>query len=530
MIRSLRRFLTGALALSCGLSCVSAAPAPGASAAAARCVQHGLLNDRALAQEESVMTGAAFLAALARLDDTPLPAAEWASRLALLPSDWSPAAPLTRAQAACLIDRLLTVRGVVLPDAGLPPFSDLAAQSASAAAAITRLQQGGLLCGSGGAFQPDAHLHHAQATLLLDRTWDALTAFRAERLNVTADDGYVLQGKLRLPARTQIDRVVVFLNGSGPNTYDNTRLFGDHPQSYFDVLAELCARQGAAFFSSSTRGVWPAPDEPLYCTIDPAAYQTYLPMQSVRDTESIVHALRAHPALSQAEVWLLGWSEGTMIAPKVAARGKVPVSGLLLAGYVHGTMAQTLDWQQTGGASMVSYCTYFDTDGDGQISPAEWEADPYAVRPALGLSEIPFSALDLDQDGLLTRADLAALLAPSRAALYDAIARQDDAWLAANYPVRLTSAWFRAHDAFPSNREMLTTLSLPVFLFHGEADANVPVQDARDALAQAQAAGRPALTLHTYPGHDHDLNAGVYLLGGTLPQGLHDLFQTLHLD
>lgn len=348
-------------------------------------------------------------------------------------------------------------------------------------------------------------------------------ACTSERMTIPSFDGYPLAGKLYLPRGQNPQALVVYVNGSGPNTYENTRaLTEDTTFSYFDLVAQGFTGQNAAFFSYSTRGVAPGSEPPYYCTIDPDAYQTYLPDNSVRDVAAIVAALRQDPRLSRARVYLLGWSEGTMIAPKAAQI--VPVDGLLLAGYVNGTMRETLDWQQNGGSSMVTYCLYFDTDGDGAVSRAEYEADPYGVRGALGLDQTAFPDLDVDGDGKLTAADFSLLLAPTRQALYAAIARGDDAWLAQNYPVRLTTAWFRAHDAFPPNRDMLTTLDIPITIFQGEADANVPVQDTREIQAQFAACGKTNLTVHTYPATDHDLNFSVYLSTGEWPQGWQDLF------
>lgn len=298
----------------------------------------------------------------------------------------------------------------------------------------------------------------------------------SEQMTIPSFDGYPLAGKLYLPRGQNPQALVVYVNGSGPNTYENTRTLTQGTTfSYFDLVAKGFTEQNAAFFSYSTRGVTPSSEPPYYCTIDPTAYQTYLPDHSVRDVAAIVTALRQDPRLSEARVYLLGWSEGSMIAPKAAQI--VPVDGLLLAGYVNGTMRETLDWQQTGGASMVTYCLYFDADSDGTVSRAEYEADPYGVRSALGLAQTAFSDIDVDGDGKLTAADFSHLLAPTRQALYAAIDRGDDTWLAQNYPVRLTTAWFRAHDAFPPNRDMLTTLDIPITIFQGEADANVPVQD-----------------------------------------------------
>lgn len=336
-------------------------------------------------------------------------------------------------------------------------------------------------------------------------------------------DAYPLEGRLYLPSDQSPRALVIYVNGSGPNTNQNTRqLSADATFSYFDLVASGFNEVGAAFLSYSTRGVTASDTPPFYHTVDPQAYQTYLPEHSVQDVAAIVRALRTDSRLHDCPIYLLGWSEGTMIAPKVAQL--VPVDGLLLAGYVNGTMQQVLDWQQTGGSSMVTYCLYFDADGDGRVSQAEYENDRYGVRPALGLDQVVFSELDADGDGQLTASDFAALLAPSRQALYDAITHSDDAWLAKNYPVRLTSAWFHAHSHFTPNRDMLTELDLPIVIFQGQADANVPVQDTLDIQAQFVALGKDKLTVHLYPNTDHDLNFASYLSTGVWPQAWCDLF------
>lgn len=344
-----------------------------------------------------------------------------------------------------------------------------------------------------------------------------------EALTISSFDAYPLEGRLYLPSNQLPHALVIYVNGSGPNTSQNTRqLSADATFSYFDLVASGFNEVGAAFFSYSTRGVTASDTPPLFHTVDPKAYQTYLPEHSVQDVAAIVRALRADARLHDCPIYLLGWSEGTMIAPKAAQL--VPVDGLLLAGYVNGTMQEVLDWQQTGGSSMVTYCLYFDADNDGSISQAEYESDPYSVRPALGLDQAAFSELDADGDGQLTDSDFAVLLAPSRQALYDAIARSDDAWLAENYPVRLTSAWFHAHAHFTPNRDMLTELDLPIIIFQGQADANVPIQDTLDIQAQFAALGKDNLTTHLYPNADHDLNFSSYLSTDVWPQAWRDLF------
>ena len=344
-----------------------------------------------------------------------------------------------------------------------------------------------------------------------------------ELLQVDAYDGYPLQGKLDLPASGTADKLVVFVNGSGPNTYDNHRAMGETEFNYFDVFAEQLTARNIAFFRMSTRGVTPGDTPPLYAQIDEEAYRTYIPSNTVRDVEAAIMALKADERLKDAKVYLLGWSEGTAIAPLVAQRAQAPVDALLLAGYMNERMEDVLTWQQTGGSRMVFYRQYFDYDADGQVTKAEIEEDRYGVGAALG--GIVFDDIDVNQDGLFTAEDFAVLLAPSREALFEAIERGDDEWLRYNYSVRLTGAWFADHRKLAPNSEVLPTLDLPIHIFHGEFDANVDVQGVYDIQSVFEAQGKDNLEVHIYPDADHDLNYLQYVVSGELPQGFVDIFE-----
>lgn len=133
----------------------------------------------------------------------------------------------------------------------------------------------------------------------------------------------------------------------------------------------------------------------------------------------------------------------------------------------------------------------------------------------------------MDGDGALTAADFAAMLAPGYEALLAAIARGDDAWLAENYAVRLTCAWFAGHEALAPNREVLPTLDIPIHILHGVSDANAPVEGVYEIEAAFAALGKTNLDARTYPGHDHDLNYLQYQYTGELSQGFAELLTLL---
>lgn len=336
-------------------------------------------------------------------------------------------------------------------------------------------------------------------------------------------------GRLRLPAGP-VETLVIYVNGSGPNTYDNHRKFGESLEfSYFDLFSQQCNQRNIGFFSYNTRGVTLGEEPPLYQTINQEQYKTYLPSNEIKDIETIIEILHTLPRLSKTRIILLGWSSGTMIAPRVALDQPDAVDALVLAGYVNTTMDDTLDWQQSGESSMIFFRQYFDDNQDLSISPEELGKDQYGILPALGTSkETAFSQLDIDKDGMVTTDDFKRMLAPGYAQMQEAILKGDDQWLGKNYGVLLTSRWFMDYrNNMPPNSEILPKLSIPIHIFHGVLDRNVPVQGVRDSKNTFDRIQKENLTIHIFAGHDHDLNYLLYQQTGEIPQGLEELFNTL---
>ena len=231
---------------------------------------------------------------------------------------FSPGEPLTRAQAVAVLARQARVQG--LP---ADTFADVPDTSYYSNALGWACESGIIQGTSATTFEPDRPVTHAELAAILTRyqTWlgredptfetsgsGAVTRAQAAAyftaldhalldrdttlLTHNAADGVTLTGKLDLPAG-EVRRLVVFINGSGPNTYDNTRQLDENTTyNYFDLFAERLTAGGTAFFRWSTRGCTPGGEPPLYTDIDEAAYQTYVPENSIRDAETVVRALR----------------------------------------------------------------------------------------------------------------------------------------------------------------------------------------------------------------------------------------------
>jgi pimeloyl-ACP methyl ester carboxylesterase len=345
-----------------------------------------------------------------------------------------------------------------------------------------------------------------------------------EIITITSFDGMKFDGRLRLPAGDKVDKIVIYVNGSGPNTYDNRRLAGDLEFRYHDLFAQQLNERGVGYFSYNTRGVTPGDEPPMYCAIDEEAYQTYKPTNEIKDIACVIDQLKALDALKDAQVILLGWSAGAMIAPQVALAGDAQVDLLVLAGYPNDTMADILEWQLTGGSSMVFYRQYFDADQGGAISREEYEADPSQIISALG--NYTFDQLDLNADGTLTAADFGKMLKDMHDQVFQAFESGNDAWLKANYPVELTSLWYLDYANIAPNSETLPKLDLPILIFQGTYDQNTPVEGAQSIEQAFQSLGKDNLTVHIYPA-DHDLNYMSFVATGQIPQPIVEMLDAI---
>lgn len=343
-------------------------------------------------------------------------------------------------------------------------------------------------------------------------------------LSVPSYDSFPLAVRLCLPDNGNFKKIVIYINGSGPTTYTNKRQLPDGKLfNYFDIFAEEFVKRNIGFVSYSQRGCTISDTPPYFTDIDEAAYQSYLPHNSVADIENIVAYLKCE--YPKVRIILLGWSEGAIIAPLVALAGKVSISALMLAGYGGENLRDTLIWQGSNSELLV-WRRLFDYDRKGYISEVDFTEDRYQVRTAM-FGDITFSSLDIDGDGMITSADTAPLSLPHMQNMLDAIERGDDEWLKNNHGIRLTSAWWMEHFSLRPTKEVLPLLDLPIHIFSGEYDFMTPMCQAVDTDKKFRQLGKTNLTLHTFKNHDHDLNIIKYVLQGEHSVGMRSIFDTV---
>jgi len=349
----------------------------------------------------------------------------------------------------------------------------------------------------------------------------------SEIVKIKLSDGEILTGKLEIPSNTaKIKQLVIFIHGTGPGTYQDHRKIGNQEFNYFDLFANEFNKRGIAFFSYNKRGVEIGDSPPFYDKIDKEKYKKVLPDNEVQDIGSVINFLTKDKRLKKSKVVLLGWSEGTVLAAMAAENKKNKIAALFLAGYVNDNLFDVIEWQYSGGSSMVIIRRFFDTNKDNSISKEEYEStekSPTQVRTGK-FKNAKFEQLDVNKDGSLNSEDFKLLSSNLYKLVLDAIEKNDDDWIWKNY-FRVTTAWLKEHFKLEANKTRLLRLNIPIYIFQGEDDANTPVKGVYDIKTEFDKLKKINLKYFVFEGHNHDLNYLDYPLKKVVPDGIQKIFE-----
>ena len=346
---------------------------------------------------------------------------------------------------------------------------------------------------------------------------------KTSALTFKSHDGHEMFGKLTLPSARGRYPVVIYVQTAEGMTVDVKRQKGrGETFNYFDLYRDKLPAMNVAFFSYEGRGIRLGDKPPRYETIDWNTYNTSSLENKVRDVLTAVELVKRQPGVDGSRIFLMGASEGTLLAAEAAARAPRQIRGLVLYAVLTSNMRETFKYIVTDGAFM-SWQGYFDTDKDGKITPQEFEADPKKFREKT-LKNAPFTAIDADRDGVFTVEDFRKFPNPLRDAADKENFEVLDQWAKTSAAVATPQGWFKDHFAHQTIWAFLSKLNLPVGLFQGGTDAMVPVAGVRVLEAQAKQAGKTKMEFHYFDGLDHSLNLGEYFSQGVLPAGHQAIF------
>lgn len=340
----------------------------------------------------------------------------------------------------------------------------------------------------------------------------------------TSHDGYPMRGMLTLPETEGAHAVVVYVQTAEGMTIDVKRPGGRNGTfNYFDLYREKLPAMNVAFFSYEGRGIGLGDKPPRFETIDPEVYNTSTLENKVRDLLSAVEVVRKQAGIDPGRVYLMGASEGTLLAVQAAARAPKEISGLVLYGVMSLNMRDVFKYIVGDGAYMV-YCRLFDTDKDGRISKAEFEADPHKYR-ANAWKNAGFENFDKDGDGFFDAAEGRAMVKP----YFDAVDQGNfeilDRWAKTAGGVSTPAGWFKDHFAQKPMWTYLAKLDIPIGFFHGAMDNAVPIAGVRKLEEESKKAGKSQFEFHYFEKGDHALGLASYFQGGKLPEGHQAIFE-----
>ncbi|MFQ5749144.1 MAG: hypothetical protein ACE5H3_06765 [Planctomycetota bacterium] len=326
-------------------------------------------------------------------------------------------------------------------------------------------------------------------------------------LEFQAADGTPLEAKLSVPAgRPGPFPVVFYLHGASVRSYDNPFPYRDEGGkvqwgNYLDFPARELARRGIAFFRMSKRGCHAVADPPS-TSLDPKVFAQATPSVLLGDYAKGLEFLRGRSEIDPARIVLMGQSEGTRLAARLALKSPAGVIGVLMLGYECDNIRDTVVWQnRVGPWRNVQHL--IPAARDGELTLEEWDA---AVQAKPGIAQaLPFDLLDGDQDGVLTAEDMEKVLRPRLDAILKAVEEGDDDFLTKNV-VNLNSAYLREEwDGVPT-REFLLKLAIPLAIFHGTLDGSCRVEGVQETDAAFRQAEKSNLAVHLYPRAGHDLD------------------------
>ena len=155
-------------------------------------------------------------------------------------------------------------------------------------------------------------------------TKSAPTTYTEEELTIpVSGSSVVLSGSLALPKSGKAPYpTLILITGSGPQDRDET-VFGHKP--FLDITRRL-TEAGFAVFRYDDRGVGKST----------GIFMASHVQDFVRDAEAVVKAMKGHKAVNPQRIFLLGHSEGSYIASKVASQDRSLAGIVSLAGPVFG--------------------------------------------------------------------------------------------------------------------------------------------------------------------------------------------------
>jgi len=322
----------------------------------------------------------------------------------------------------------------------------------------------------------------------------------------------------------EFQKIVLYVNGLGPNTYDNTRMINEKLKiNYHDLFRNELNKRNVSYVSYNARGVDVDVNYPFY-KINEDLYKTNNVLNALNDLEVIVNYLKKE--YKQAKIYLLTFGEASIIATNSIYKNKLKVDGLFIVSYFHDSFKDILEWQFSGNSLLLNILAYLNLYERDYLLAKDFENDNTNILKDIFNNE-SFPNLDLNKDGKIDATDLKPLTYPFYEKFLLAVDNGDEKFFEENIPFKVYSSWYKEMFSLPANKEILPMLDIPIYIFQGRFDNQAPFFGIDEITSTFKDLNKSNLKVYIYERLNQDLNYFEYIFSLKLSNGLIDLFEVI---
>jgi uncharacterized protein len=310
---------------------------------------------------------------------------------------------------------------------------------------------------------------------------------------------------------------VLLIHGSGANDMNGTLGFihknGPKPLTPLWQIAQFLSERGFAVLRYDKRGVG------ANLTIDQNVWGNATVNDLIHDAEKALNILIQQPEVDPNRISIIGHSEGTVIAPRVAIDNSTKVKNIILMGAAAQNLRDILHYQAVD--LPTEYATQvLDKNHTGLISIEQISKDPFRYSLVLNLlvpSSVVHTFLRTNNTKVITNFLLEKFGNNTTKSGYISIDKQLKPLLIKGYE-NLTAfnqskcnnlegcpVWYRSHFSLIPTLSIIGNVSKStgILILNGDNDSETPVQQAFLLQQRLTEVNHPDHTLVTYPNLGH---------------------------
>lgn len=325
----------------------------------------------------------------------------------------------------------------------------------------------------------------------------------------TTFDGLTLHGHLASPrqAKGKMPVVLLLVGSGGGNRYENVPgevTSTGQPALLFKSIEDVLIDRGLAVFTYDKRGVIPTNDTFLESTLT-SDFQSATAQNLAKDAVSAFDLVSSLPEIDRNKISVLGHSEGTILALKVA-EGRPQTHALLLLGlFTRGF--EELSYYQSVVANL-RIMGLMSGSGDGYL-----DAQEVSAFHKIAANEIPdwsgmLSAMDFTKDGKISLSEQQFYFEQAARDFLKSISDIQSPW-----GLSMPRDWFRQYLSEGAFLQRFTAFCQKINVIHGEADMQTPFADALELQVACLESKHPLQSFSSFPDLGHGFSPRISLKG-----------------